>query len=123
MALRVFPNPWTVPVAYEKHLMHTNSSLLCGTGNPSPTFGGIIAYFSAGVNPRPTAELGDVLVERDLGPTAHPVGKSYASIVDDEKMVFEQGRKHRQYGHKKSATYIIAVFTDMDGQRGFTRCS
>ena len=30
------------------------------------------------------------------------VGKSYASKVDDEKTAFEQGRKHRQNGHKNS---------------------
>ena len=30
------------------------------------------------------------------------VGKSCASKVDDEKSAFEQGRKHRQNGHKKS---------------------
>ena len=36
------------------------------------------------------------------GKEVHPVGKSYASIVDDEKTAFEQEHKHRQKGHKKS---------------------
>ena len=49
------------------------------------------------------------------GRIAHPVGKSYASKIDDEKSAFESGTDTRQFGHKKSATYIIAVFTDMDG--------
>ena len=37
-----------------------------------------------------------------IATNAHPVGKSYASKVDDEKSAFEQGRKHQQNGHKKS---------------------
>ena len=37
------------------------------------------------------------------------------SIVDDEKMAFEQGRKHRQNGHKNSATSIVAAFADKGG--------
>jgi len=45
----------------------------------------------------------------------HPVGKSYASIVDDEKSAFEQGRKHRQNGHKNPATSILAAFADKGG--------
>ena len=40
------------------------------------------------------------------------VGKSYASIVDDEKTAFEQGRKHRQNRHKNPATSILAAFAD-----------
>ena len=44
-----------------------------------------------------------------------PVGKSYASIVDDEKSAFEQGRKHRQNGHKNPATSIVAAFADKGG--------
>ena len=43
------------------------------------------------------------------------VGKSYASIVDDEKTAFEQGRKHRQNRHKNPATSIVAAFADMGG--------
>ena len=49
--------------------------------------------------------------------TVHPVGKSYASIVDDEKTAFEQGRKHRQNRHKNPATSIVAAFADMGGRR------
>jgi hypothetical protein len=45
------------------------------------------------------------------------VGKRYASIVDDEKSAFEQGRKHQQNGHKNPATSIIVEFTAMGGQR------
>ena len=45
----------------------------------------------------------------------HPVGKSYASKVDDEKTAFEQGRKHRQNGHKNLATSIVTAFADMGG--------
>jgi hypothetical protein len=48
---------------------------------------------------------------------AFSAGKRYASMVDDEKTAFESGTNTRQYGHKKPATSIIAVFTDMDGQR------
>jgi hypothetical protein len=42
----------------------------------------------------------------------HPVGKSYASIVDDEKTSF-LGRIKT----KNPATFIIAGFPAMDGQR------
>ena len=49
------------------------------------------------------------------GKEVHPVGKSYASIVDDEKTAFEQRSKHRQNGHKKPATSIVAAFADMGG--------
>ena len=49
------------------------------------------------------------------GKEVHPVGKSYASIVDDEKTAFEQRSKYRRYEHKKPATIIIAAFADMDG--------
>ena len=42
-------------------------------------------------------------------------GKSYVSIVDAEKTAFEQRGKHRQNGHKKSATSILAAFADMGG--------
>ena len=45
----------------------------------------------------------------------YPVGKCYASIVDDEKTAFEQGRKHRYNVHKNPATSIVAAFADMDG--------
>ena len=44
------------------------------------------------------------------GKEVHPVGKSYASIVDDEKTAFEQGRKHRQNGHKKSRYLHCSCF-------------
>ena len=40
----------------------------------------------------------------------YPVGKSYASKVDDEKTAFEQGRKHRQNGHKKSRYLHCSCF-------------
>ena len=49
------------------------------------------------------------------GKEVHPVGKSYASIVDDEKTAFEQRSKHRQNGHKNPATSIVAAFADMGG--------
>ena len=35
------------------------------------------------------------------GKEVHPVGKSYASIVDDEKMAFEQSCKHRPNGKNR----------------------
>ena len=49
------------------------------------------------------------------GKEVHPVGKSYASIVDDEKTAFEQQSKHSQNGHKNPATSIVAAFADMGG--------
>ena len=49
------------------------------------------------------------------GKEVHPVGKSYASIVDDEKTAFEQRSKHRQNGHKNPATSIVAAIADMGG--------
>ena len=49
------------------------------------------------------------------GRLAHPVGKSYASIVDDEKTAFEQRSKHRQNGHKNPATSILAAIADKGG--------
>ena len=49
------------------------------------------------------------------GRNPHPVGKCYASIVDDEKTAFQQRSKHRQNRHKKSATSILAAFTDKGG--------
>ena len=49
------------------------------------------------------------------GRNLHPVGKSYASKVDDEKSTFEQRSKHRQNRHKKSATSILAAFADKGG--------
>ena len=49
------------------------------------------------------------------GKEVNPVGKSYASIVDDEKSAFEQRSKHRQNGHKNPATSIVAAFADMGG--------
>ena len=48
---------------------------------------------------------------------SHPVGKCYASIVDDEKMAFEQQNKYPTAQAKKSATAIVAAFADMSGQR------
>ena len=48
-------------------------------------------------------------------PLCPPAGKSYAAKVDDEKTAFEQGRKHRQNGHKNPATSIVAAFADMGG--------
>ena len=47
------------------------------------------------------------------GKEVHPVGKSYASIVDDEKTAFGQRDKYRK--NKNPATIIIAAFADMDG--------
>ena len=44
-----------------------------------------------------------------------PVRKRYASIVDDGKTAFEQGRKHRQNRHKNPATSIVAAFADRGG--------
>ena len=44
------------------------------------------------------------------GTAIHPVGKSYASIVDDEKSAFEQRSKHRQNGHKKSRYLHCSCF-------------
>ena len=44
------------------------------------------------------------------GKEVHPVGKSYASIVDDEKTAFEQRSKHRQNGHKKSRYLHCSCF-------------
>ena len=44
------------------------------------------------------------------GRMAHPVGKSYASKVDDEKTAFEQRSKHRQNGHKKSRYLHCSCF-------------
>ena len=49
------------------------------------------------------------------GKDVHPVGKSYASIVDDEKTAFEQRSKHRQNRHKNPATSIVAASADMGG--------
>ena len=46
---------------------------------------------------------------------AHPVGKSYASKVDDEKSTFEQRSKHRQNRYKNPATSIVAAIADMGG--------
>ena len=51
----------------------------------------------------------------------HPVGKSYVSIVEAEKTAFEQGRKHRQNGHKKPATSILATFADKGRRRQLMR--
>ena len=47
--------------------------------------------------------------------SAHPVGKSYASKVDDEKSAFESGTDSRQHRHKNSATSILAAFADKGG--------
>ena len=49
------------------------------------------------------------------GRNLHPVGKSYASKVDDEKMAFESGTNTRRYEHKNSATSIVAAFADKGG--------
>jgi len=49
------------------------------------------------------------------GRNPHPVGESYAINIEAEKTAFEQRSKHRQNGHKKPATSIIAAFADMDG--------
>ena len=46
---------------------------------------------------------------------APPVGKSYASKVDDEKSTFEQRSKHRQNRYKNPATSIVAAIADMGG--------
>ena len=43
------------------------------------------------------------------------VGKSYGINIEAEKTAFEQGRKHRQNGHKNPATSIVAAFADMGG--------
>jgi hypothetical protein len=75
-------------MADEKYLNHTNSSLSWW-------------YYST---KRGRLQL-----------AAHPVGKSYASIVDDEKMTFEQRSKHRQNRYKNPATSIVAAIADMGG--------
>ena len=49
------------------------------------------------------------------GTEVHPVGKSYAINIEAEKTAFEQGRKHRQNGHKESTTSIVVAFADMGG--------
>ena len=64
-------------MTHKKYLNHTENL---------PFFGYIVPYVTTDCNQR----LPD------------SVGKSYASKVDDEKSAFEQGRKHRQNGHKKS---------------------
>jgi hypothetical protein len=56
-----------------------------------------------------------LFTSQPYGRMTHPVGKSYASIVDDEKTAFEQRSKHRQNGHKNPATSIVAAFADMGG--------
>ena len=144
MVLREISNPWTVAMADEQDFVHINSSLL-GVGKLFPC---VLGYYST--KRRRLQLVGEAFcLPRDGKPVPYipvcshrigrghsqmtpgrfgnrpydPVGKSYASKVDDEKMAFESGTNTRQYGHKKSATYIIAVFTDMDGQRGFMRYS
>jgi hypothetical protein len=54
----------------------------------------------------------DQNTSQPYGRMTHPVGKSYASIVDDEKTSF-LGRIKT----KNPATFIIAGFPAMDGQR------
>ena len=49
---------------------------------------GHYTIFPGGSKPPPYAKLRPVSVGRGLGPAAHPVGKSYASKVDDEKSAF-----------------------------------
>ena len=44
------------------------------------------------------------------GKEVPPVGKSYASIVDDEKTAFEQRNKHRQHEHKLSRYLHCSCF-------------
>ena len=77
---------------------------ICGTAQrPLPTF---LGYYSTRF----------VCLQQRLPPGRFlPVGKSYASIVDDEKSAFEQGRKHRQNGHKNPAASIVAAFADKGG--------
>ena len=49
------------------------------------------------------------------GKEVHPVGKSYASKVDEEKRLLSSGTNTRQYEHKNSATSIVAAIADMGG--------
>ena len=44
------------------------------------------------------------------GTAIHPVGKSYASKVDDEKSAFESGTDSRQHRHKKSRYLHCSCF-------------
>ena len=114
-------------MAHEKYLDHTENL---------PFFWGIVPYVTTDCNQghpqkRPPCAKG-AGCEADWGIAAIPpsclrqatslytreaflVGKSYASIVDDEKTAFEQRDKHRQNGHKKSATSIVAAFADKGG--------
>ena len=50
------------------------------------------------------------------GRMAHPVGKSYASIVDDEKNGFLKAEQTpHSIGIKNPATSIVVAFADMGG--------
>ena len=44
------------------------------------------------------------------GKEVHPVGKSYASKVDDEKSAFESGTDSRQHRHKNSRYLHCSCF-------------
>ena len=66
--------------------------------------------------PIPRFHLGYYSIEiGGLQLAAHSVGKCYAIHIEAEKTAFEQGRKHRQNGHKNPATSIVAAFADNGG--------
>ena len=86
-------------MADKKHLMHTNSSLSWKHCN---TFSCRLQLVGAHTHIRPWDDV--------LNCPPHPVGKSYASKVDDEKTAFEQRSKHRQNGHKNSRYLHCSCF-------------
>ena len=81
---------------------------LCDTGNGTQAVPYIWWYCN-------TEKRGMQLAGTIHESPAHPVGKSYASKVDDEKSTFEQRSKHRQNRYKNPATSIVAAIADMGG--------
>ena len=81
-------------MADEQNFMHANSSL----SSLDYTIGVAILQPKAPPKRPPCVKGG------------FPVGKGYASIVDDEKTAFEQRNKHRQNGHKKSRYLHCSCF-------------